>query len=66
MESPSLVLAVSKLAAAGEQAGFTLAEMIQLLDNGLSVETLLDLIRWRLNTVHRPRIACVCLSRSVC
>jgi len=31
MESPSLVLAISKLAVAGEQAGFTLEEMIELL-----------------------------------
>jgi len=66
MESPSLVLAISKLATAGEQAGFTLEQMIELLDCGLSVETLLDLICWRLNAVHRPRAACVCLSRSVC
>ena len=66
MESPSLVLAISKLAAAGEQAGFTLEQMIELLDDGLSVETLLDLICWRLNAVQRSRAACVCLSRSVC
>ena len=66
MESPSLVLAISKLAAAGEQAGFTLEQMIQLLDDGLSVETLLDLISWRLNTVDRQRAACACLSRSFC
>ena len=66
MESPSLVLAISKLAAAGEQAGFTLEQMIQLLDDGISVETLLDLICWRLNSVHGPRAARVCLSRSVC
>jgi hypothetical protein len=49
MESPSLVLAISKLAVAGEQAGFTLEQMIQLLDEGLSVATLLDLIAWRLH-----------------
>ena len=66
MESPSLVLAISKLAAAGEQAGFTLEQMIQLLDDGISVETLLDLICWRLNSVHGPRAGRVCLSRSVC
>ena len=44
MESPSLVLAISKLAVAGERAGFTLEEMIELLDDGLSVATLLELI----------------------
>ena len=49
METPSLVLAISKLAAAGEQAGFTLEQMMELLDHGLEVETLLDLICIRLN-----------------
>ena len=48
MENPLLVLAISKLAAAGEQAGFTLEQMIELLDKGLEVETLLDLICMRL------------------
>jgi hypothetical protein len=48
MENPSLVLAISKLAAAGEKAGFTLEQMIELLDRGLEVETLLDLICMRL------------------
>jgi hypothetical protein len=37
------------LAAAGEQAGFTLDQMIQLLNSGMSVVTLLDLIAWRLS-----------------
>jgi len=49
MESPSLVLAISKLAVAGEQAGFTLEQMIDLLNEGLSVETLLELIALRLH-----------------
>ena len=49
MDSPSLVLATSKLAAAGEQAGFTLEQMIELLNRGLGVETLLELICWRLH-----------------
>jgi hypothetical protein len=49
MENPSLVLAISKLAADGEQAGFTLEQMIDLLDHGLEVETLLDLICLRLH-----------------
>jgi hypothetical protein len=48
MDNPSLVLAISKLAAAGEQAGFSLEQMIDLLDAGLEVETLLELICWRL------------------
>lgn len=49
MATPSLVRAIGKLAAAGERAGFTLEEMIQLLDNGLSVEMLLELIARRLD-----------------
>lgn len=54
MENPSLVLAISKLAAAGEQAGFTLEQMIDLLDHGLEVESLLELICMRLNGVTLP------------
>lgn len=46
MERESLVIAISKLAVAGEQAGFTVEQMIQLLDAGLSVESLIDLIAW--------------------
>ena len=49
MATPSLVRAIGKLAAAGERAGFTLEEMIQLLDSGVSVETLLELISRRLD-----------------
>ena len=50
METPSLVLAISKLAVAGEQSGFTLEQMIALLDNGLTVQGLLNLIQWRLQS----------------
>jgi hypothetical protein len=52
MATPSLVRAIGKLAAVGERAGFTLEEMIQLLDSGVSVETLLELIAQRLE--HQP------------
>jgi hypothetical protein len=54
MENPSLVLAISKLAAAGEQAGFTLEQMIDLLDRGLEVESLLELTCMRLTGVTLP------------
>lgn len=47
MENSSLVSAIEKLAIAGEQAGFTVEQMIQLLNDGLTVATLLDLISWR-------------------
>jgi len=48
MQRPSLVNAIYKLAMAGEQAGFSVEQMIQLLNSGLSVEALLELIAWRL------------------
>jgi hypothetical protein len=54
MENPSLVLAISKLAAAGEQAGFTLEQMIDLRDRGVEVETLLELICLRLHATAMP------------
>lgn len=44
MASPPFI-AVAKLAIAGEQAGFTIEQMIQLLNDGLSVESLLNLIQ---------------------
>jgi hypothetical protein len=57
MATPSLVRAIGKLAAAGERAGFTLEEMIQLLDSGVSVATLLELITQRLEAPpsHSPQ-----------
>jgi len=54
MDKPSLVVAISKLAVAGEQAGFTVEEMIQLLDHGITVEGLLELISWRLDERLTP------------
>jgi hypothetical protein len=47
MERETTVLAISKLAVAGEQSGFSLEQKIQLLDSGLSVESLIELIAWR-------------------
>ena len=49
MENQLQVNAVKKLAIVGEQAGFSLEQMIQLLDSGMSVVGLLDLITWRLD-----------------
>ena len=48
MARTSLPIAIGKLAIAGEQAGFTIEQMIDLLNSGLPVETLLELIAWRL------------------
>lgn len=41
-------MAVGKLAIAGERAGFTLEQMIRILNAGFTVEDLLDLIESRL------------------
>jgi hypothetical protein len=54
MEKPSLQTAITKLAIAGEQAGFTVEQMIELLNQALTVLALLDLIQWRLS-LHGPR-----------
>ena len=42
--SQSQVNAIRRVAAAGEYAGFSLEQMIQLLGSGMSVVALLDLI----------------------
>jgi len=62
MAQPQVVRAVQKLANAGEQAGFTLQQMIDMLNAGLTVETLLHLIEWRL---HHPEPALPSSSRWV-
>jgi len=54
MASQLQVNAIRKLAIAGEQAGFTLDQMIGLLNSGLSVVALLDLITWRLDPSESP------------
>ena len=54
MQNPKLVAAIGKLAIAGEQAGLSIEQMIQLLNDGLKVETLVDLITWRLMEVPNP------------
>jgi hypothetical protein len=51
VEKESLTVAIGKLAIAGEQAGFTVEHTIQLLNSGLTVETLIELIAWRLERV---------------
>jgi hypothetical protein len=49
----SFYSAISKLAAAGEKAGLSVEEMIELLRAGLRVDQLLDLIASRLEA-HTP------------
>jgi hypothetical protein len=54
MQPLVLTRAVEKLAHAGEQAGFTVEDMIRLLNAGLSVEALLDLIE---RSMQAPPVA---------
>lgn len=49
MDKPTLVSGIAKLATAGQQAGFTVEQMIGLLNSGLGVEVLVELIAWRLD-----------------
>ena len=48
-----LIRAIRKLALAGERAGFTVEEMIELLNTGITIETLLNLICLRLEVNER-------------
>jgi hypothetical protein len=48
MPKDTLERAVCKLAIAGEQAGYSVEQMIDFLNSGLTVEGLLDLIALRL------------------
>lgn len=48
MEKPSIAASVFKLVMAGEHVGFTVEQMIGLLKAGITVETLMDMIEWRL------------------
>ena len=54
MATSTLITAVRKLAIAGESAGFSIEQMIDLLNAGLAVETLLGLIERRLATLESP------------
>lgn len=54
LTSPSLVGAVERLAIAGQQAGLSVEQMIDLLNDGMAVDTLLDLIAWRLEAMRNP------------
>jgi hypothetical protein len=47
--TPSIAASVFELAIAGERAGFAIEQMIELLNAGLAVDTLLRLIEWKLS-----------------
>lgn len=48
MDQPSLVKTIRKVATAGEKVGFSLDQMIEMLEAGMTIEALLCLIAWRL------------------
>jgi len=48
MAASSIAASIFKLAVAGEQAGFTLEQMIELLNAGLTVKSLLRMIEQKL------------------
>jgi hypothetical protein len=52
MATPSLIKAIGKLAVAGEQAGFSVEQMIEMLNSGVSIETLIELISCRLDVLQ--------------
>jgi hypothetical protein len=52
MATQSVPASVFKLALAGEQAGFTIEQMIEFLNAGITVETLFRIIEWKLT--HAP------------
>ena len=53
MARRTLLRAVGRLVIAGEQAGVSVQQMIDLLDEGMSVDALLDLIARRLEERKR-------------
>jgi len=56
MATPSLQDSICKLATAGERAGFTVEQMIRLLNAGVTIEGLIGLIEWRLGSAEaQPR-----------
>jgi hypothetical protein len=53
LEQAQLLRTVGKLARAGEQAGFSIEEMIEMLNSGMSVADLLNLITRRLSQLSQ-------------
>ena len=53
---PNDLTSIEKLAIAGEQAGFTIEEMIGLLNSGVSIQTLLDMMALRLHGKAMTRL----------
>ena len=60
MEPPLLISAIRKLAMAGQQAGFSVEQMIEMLNDGVSVEELITLIGLRIEGDERKPAAATC------
>ena len=56
MDCAVLARAIEKFAAAGRETGFSVEQMIQILNAGVGVETLLDIIARML--VGKPNFQC--------
>ena len=63
MATASLIKAVGKLAVAGEQAGLSVEQMIEMLNGGVSVETLIELISRRLDLLQTSKRSVVSSTR---
>ncbi len=55
MKRATPIAAIANLAAAVGETGFSLDHMMELLNAGLSVESLIKLIAWRLERRREPR-----------
>jgi len=64
MANPSLIRAIGKLALAAEQAGLSINQMIEMLNSGMNVETLLELITCRLQTSATPSVGARWIDRT--
>jgi len=60
MATPSLENSICKLAMAGEQVGFSVEQMIWMLNAGVTLEGLLGLIEWRLRIGVPANQKCPC------
>ena len=56
--SHHLLSTIERLARAGERAGFSVEEMIEMLNAGVSIGALLDMISYSLS--HNSRLKCLC------